>query len=89
MADRRRSKLEVLVAVLSLAVVLGGVLVVSTTPTQAIVALEYLVICHYQVQSGEYSEFTSPGAMNGHMSHKEDLILPPASFCPQKKLPSR
>jgi len=84
MSIRKRSKLEVLIAAIGVAIVLGGVLFSSTSRTEAIVALEYLVLCHYQVQSGEYSQVTSPGAVNGHMSHKEDLVLPVTSLCPSK-----
>jgi hypothetical protein len=84
MSDRRRSKLEVLVAVIGIAAVLGGVLVASTSRSEAIVALEYLVLCHFQTQTGEYSQVLSPGAVSGHIKHKEDLVLAPTSVCPQK-----
>ena len=84
MSDRRRSKVKVLLVAVCLAVVLGSLLIASTTPAKAVVALEYLVICHLKVQTGEYSQVGSPGAVNGHTSHKEDLVLPPLSVCPDK-----
>ena len=84
MSIRKRSRLEVLVAVIGVAVVLAGVFFSSTSRSEAIVALEYLVVCHLQTQTMEYSTVTSPGAVNGHMSHKEDLVLAPLSICPSK-----
>ena len=78
MSDRRRSKLEVFVAAIGIAVVLAGVLFASTSRSEAIVALEYLVLCHYQPQTEVYLQVVG----NGHLNHKEDLVLPPKSQCP-------
>ena len=98
MSDRRRSKLAVFVAAVSkshrskfqvfaaavgIAVTLVGVLVVSAPRSEAAFdAFIRFTVCHATVD-GTYNQMSlmSPG---GHEGHKEDVILPPLSECPDK-----
>ena len=85
MSKRNRSKLQMFAVAVGIAVTVLGVLVVSAPRSEAAFdAFLRINVCHAQ-SDGDYIEIStwSWGAA-GHTSHKEDVILPSSSPCPDK-----